>query len=127
VEVARFSADGSRLATASSDNTGRVWDASTGEPLTPPLTHPGGGRITDIAFDPAGAAVVTAGEDGTAQIDRLNSTDWPPENLEQLAELLGGSRIGTDAGSLVPLDAPALRRRWDELRSRRPGSVGPAP
>jgi hypothetical protein len=40
--------------------------------------------------------------------------------------MLGG-RIGADAGSLVPLDAGALGRLWDDLRARHPGSVGPSP
>jgi hypothetical protein len=70
---------------------------------------------------------VTAGADGTAQLWRLDRNEWPAEDLERLAELLGGSRIGADAGSLVPLDAAALRRLWDDLRARHPESVGPSP
>jgi eukaryotic-like serine/threonine-protein kinase len=127
VEAARFSADGERLATASADNTGRVWDAATGDPLTPGLSHRGWGRVTDVAFSPDGDRLVTAGADGTAQVWRLGRNDWPAEDLERLAELLGGSRIGADAGNLVPLDAGALGRLWDDLRARQPGSVGPSP
>jgi WD40 repeat protein len=127
VATARFSADGKRLATASGDNSGRVWDAATGEPLTPPLSHRGWGRVTDVAFSPDGDRVVTASADGTAQVWPLGRTDWPAEDLERLAELLGGSRIGADAGSLVPLDAGALGRLWDELRARHPEAVGPSP
>jgi hypothetical protein len=48
----------------------------------------------------------------------LHPEDRPAEDLERLAELLGGSRIGADGGSRVPLDAPALRRLWERLRSR---------
>jgi hypothetical protein len=70
---------------------------------------------------------VTAGADGTAQVWRLGRNDWLPEDLERLAELLGGSRIGADAGSLVPLDAGALGRLWDDLRARHPEAVGPSP
>ncbi len=36
---AQFSADGTRVVTASQDRTARVWDAQTGEPLAPPLLH----------------------------------------------------------------------------------------
>jgi WD40 repeat protein/predicted Ser/Thr protein kinase len=115
---ARFNAAGTRVVTASEDNTGRVWDAETGDPLTPALRHRGWGRLTDAAFDPAGDRVVTAGEDGTARVWPLGREDRPPEELERLAELLGGSRIGTDAGSRVPLDARALRELWADLRSR---------
>jgi hypothetical protein len=122
-----FSPDGRHLATASADNSGRVWDAATGEPLTPALGHRGWGRVTDVAFSPGGDRVVTAGADGTAQVWRLGRTDWPAGDLERLAELLGGSRIGADAGSLVPLEAGALGRLWDDLRARHPEAVGPSP
>jgi WD40 repeat protein len=127
VEVARFSADGGWVATASADNTGRVWDGTTGEPLTPALGHRGWGRITDVAFSPTGDRFVTASAAGTVQVWRLDRNDWPADDLERLAELLGGYNIGTDAGSLVPLDVQALRRLWDELRTRHPEAVGPSP
>jgi hypothetical protein len=125
VIMARFSADGSRVATASTDNTGRVWDASSGEPLTPHLWHSNWGRITSTAFNPAADRVVTASVDHTAQVWDLTPHDWPAEDLERLAELLGGSRISTDAGSLAPLEVGALRRLWEELRSRHPGAFSP--
>ncbi|MCE9568098.1 MAG: protein kinase [Planctomycetes bacterium] len=124
IGVARFSTDGSRVATASADDTGRVWDAATGEPLTPPLRHQGWGRITDVEFNPSGDRVVTTSVNGTAQLWKMSAPDWPTEDLEQLAELLGGQRIGADAASLVPLDAAELRVRWDNLRSRHPEAFG---
>ena len=34
---AAFSPDGTRVVTASADNTARVWDAATGRPHTNPL------------------------------------------------------------------------------------------
>ncbi len=107
--------------------SGRVWDAHTGELLTPPLRHQGWGRVTDIAFNPLGDRVPTASLDGTAQIWNLSALDWPADDLQQLAELLGGHRIAADAGSLVPLDAPALRLRWESLRSRHPQAFGLSP
>jgi WD40 repeat protein/tRNA A-37 threonylcarbamoyl transferase component Bud32 len=127
VGTARFSADSQRIATASADNSGRVWDAASGEPLTPVLRHRGWGRVTDIAFSPTGDRVVTASTDGTARVWRLLHNDWPVDDLERLAELLSGSRIGADAGSVVPLDVGALRRLWDDLRTRHPEAVGLSP
>jgi WD40 repeat protein len=127
VTTARFSPDGSRVVTASADNTGRVWDAASGEPLTPSLWHPSGGQVTDAAFNSAGDRVVTACVDRTAVVWELRPHDWPPEDLERLAQLLGGCRINADAGSLIPLQPSALRNLWDELRSRHPDQVGPSP
>ncbi len=120
VTMARFSQDGKWIVTASDDNSARVWDAATGEPLTPALKHRGWGRITYAAFNSAGDRVVTASEDGTAQVRLLDSKDLPAGDLERLAELLGGSSIGGDAGSRVPLDARALRQLWYELRKQPP-------
>jgi WD40 repeat protein len=127
VSVARFSVDGRRVATASADDTARIWDTATGEVLTQPLRHAGWGRITDVAFHPAGDRIVTACVDGTAQVWELSSHDWPAEDLEDLAELLGGQRIGADAGSLEPLDVSGLHRRWDDLRRRHPEVYGSGP
>jgi WD40 repeat protein len=39
VTAASFSPDGTRVVTASWDNTARVWDATTGKPVTAPLEH----------------------------------------------------------------------------------------
>src|SRR5262249_44556871 len=37
VRSASFSSDGTQIVTGSEDATARVWDAATGEPVTPPL------------------------------------------------------------------------------------------
>src|SRR5262249_52424731 len=118
VSMVRFSPDGKRLASASDDNSGRVWDVATGEPLTPPLNHRDWSRIVDVAFNPAGDQLVTASADGTAQLWRLAPSTWSADDLEKLAELLSGSRISPDAGSLLPLNVGELHRLWDELRAR---------
>jgi hypothetical protein len=102
-----------------------VWDAATGELLTPSLWHRHWARITDAAFNPAGDRVVTASTDGTAQVGELQPIDWPARDLEQLAELLAGQRIDANGASLLPLDPQALRERWDDLRRRHPEAVGP--
>ena len=115
VTMARFSRDGKWIVTASDDGSGRIWDAATGEPLTPALKHRDWGRITYAVFNSAGDLVVTASEDGTAQVTELDSKDLPAGDLERLAELLGGYRIGEDAGSRVPLEAVVLQQLWNEM------------
>jgi WD40 repeat protein/tetratricopeptide (TPR) repeat protein len=66
VNHAAFSPDGRRLLTASADKTARVWDATTGQPLTPPLKHEG--TVHHAAFSPDGRRVLTASEDQTARL-----------------------------------------------------------
>ena len=95
--------------------------------MTPPLGHRHWARITDAAFDPCGDRVVTASTDGAAQVWELRPIDWPAHDLERLAELLGGHRIDANGASLIPLDRPALRERWDDLRRLYPEALGPNP
>ncbi|MEO8428698.1 MAG: protein kinase, partial [Verrucomicrobiota bacterium] len=65
-----FSPDGRRIATCGDDAMARVWDASTGQPVTPPLVHSRevtingfavkGGRVRHLAFDSTGKRLVTS-------------------------------------------------------------------
>ena len=61
-----FSPDGTKVVIASADNTARVWDALTGEPISPPLQH--AALAFRAAFSPDGEQVVTASKDKTAQL-----------------------------------------------------------
>ncbi len=63
---AAYSPDGTRIVTASSDHTARVWNARDGKPLTPPLPH--GGIVNHAAFSGDGSRIVTASADGKVQV-----------------------------------------------------------
>jgi len=60
------SPDGRFILKIAKDNTARVYAASSGEPITPPLSHHG--EITYAAFSPDGRRVVTTSLDQTARV-----------------------------------------------------------
>ena len=61
-----FSPDSARLLTGSLDHTARVWDARTGQPVTPPLPHTD--QVRAAAFNPNGTSVLTGSTDKTARL-----------------------------------------------------------
>ncbi len=84
-----FSSDGSRLATASSDRTAKIWDATSGEQL-----HTLRGRtskVMGVAFSPDGKRVATTSADGT-------TTMWDAGSGEELFNLPGH---GTEASAVA--------------------------
>lgn len=61
-----LSQDGRRLAAASTDSLGRIWDMAGGGAMVVLEGH--GGGVVDIAFSPDGCRVATASEDGIAKL-----------------------------------------------------------
>ncbi|HVR35482.1 MAG TPA: serine/threonine-protein kinase, partial [Methylomirabilota bacterium] len=53
-----FSPDGTRIATASKDRSARIWEVTSGIPVTPPLQHEE--AVQRVRFSPDGRLVATA-------------------------------------------------------------------
>jgi WD40 repeat protein len=67
-----FSADGSRVATASNDGTARIWDPRTGDSLTV-LRGPVPTSLRTVEFSRDGRRLLTVGDDGVARVWTLDS------------------------------------------------------
>ncbi|MEV8630905.1 hypothetical protein AB0395_04540, partial [Streptosporangium sp. NPDC051023] len=85
VSAVAFSPDGSRLATASWDNTARVWEAKTGKLITTLTGHQD--RVWEVAFSPDGTRLATASSDNTARVWDVN---LPANPFSAVCALTGG-------------------------------------
>jgi WD40 repeat protein len=120
VYFAAFSRDNLRVATASRDQTARIWDAVTGRPITAPLEHKG--AVLSAAFSPDGARLVTASDDKTAQVWEV----WQEfENTADLIQLLEGVSGLDGTQDNTPALAEADRnRRLDALQAKAAHETG---
>ncbi len=64
-----FSPDGHRIVSGSDDNTVRLWDAATGQPIGQPLTGHNA-PVASVAFSPDGKRIVSGSDDHTLRL-------WP--------------------------------------------------
>jgi WD40 repeat protein len=74
-----FSPDGQRIITASEDETGRVWNAASGQPLAILEGH--SEPLREGVFSPDGQHILTASDDDMVRIFRILS-------LSEIADLL---------------------------------------
>jgi WD40 repeat protein len=72
IDVA-FRPNGKYLATASADNTARLWEVPSGDPASPPMKHEG--TVYNLAFSHDGKYLATASSDGTARLWEVPSGD----------------------------------------------------
>ena len=68
---ASFSPDGDTIATAGTDRVARVWNASSGTPLTPSLHHEQ--TVTWVSFDREQARLVTTTTEGIVRVWSLDT------------------------------------------------------
>ena len=110
VSTAAYSPDGTRIVTASADNTVRIWDARTGKQIAVVRGH--GGPVNSAAYSGDGARIVTTSDDKTARI-------WDARTGKQIA-VLGGHEGAVYSGAyspdgtrIVTSSADRTARVWD--------------
>ncbi|WP_158842560.1 nSTAND1 domain-containing NTPase [Saccharothrix deserti] len=129
VYLTSFSPNGKILATASYDNTVRLWDLSdqgNPKPLGSPLTGHAG-WVSSAVFSPDGRTLATAGDDRTVRLWDVSD----PERTRALGEPLDGGN-GTiyllaftpDSKTLATANADHTARLWDVTDPTAPQPLG---
>lgn len=109
VNAARWSADETRILTASDDGTAKVWDAATGEELTALSANED--EVIDAEWSPDGFYIVTANGDNAARI-------WNAGTGEMLAvlshpDLVVDVEWSPDGKRIVTAGKEGTAKVWD--------------
>jgi WD40 repeat protein len=105
-------ADASLIATGSDDTTARVWDAETGEAVSPPLKHTD--RVIFVGFREGGNQLVTVSADAVIRLWTLDD-GTPTERLIHLARATSGQKI--EDGAAVALKPAQIEEEWNAARA----------
>jgi WD40 repeat protein len=110
VRSAAFSPDGRRVVTASGGiqvvGEAQVWDAATGQPMSPPLAHRN--WVWKAAFGPDGRSIVTFSADGTARVWNA-ATGQPLTPPLPLGPGVASATFSPDGHSIVTFSADTAR------------------
>ncbi len=108
-----------RLLTCGFDFCARVWDARTGQPISPPMRH--GQRVSWGAFSPDGQSVVTASWDKTARVWEAYTGNPLTAPLQHRA-VVSGAFWSNDGTRLNTVTKDGYLQVWD-LASSEPLTV----
>ena len=103
-----FSPDGQRLASASADQTVKIWDSATGKELFALKGH--AGRSASVAFSPDGQRLASASSDQTVRI-------WDSATGKELFALKGhaGGSMSRRSARTASAWPPRTRRLYPSM------------
>jgi len=107
-----FSPDGTKIVTASDDNTARIWDAKSGATIAVLEGHTW--RVFDAVFSRDGRRILTASGDNTARL-------WDSDSGKLLATLEGhtswvtSARFSPDGSRILTASKDGTARVWDSF------------
>lgn len=110
VMSAAFSRDGSRVVTASFDGSARVWNATTGAPITTVMRA--GEPLMSASFSPDGEKIITMSFGGNAQI--WKTADGAPAGQRMPGDAGATSATFSPDGTKVLTAAGNDARLWDQ-------------
>jgi tRNA A-37 threonylcarbamoyl transferase component Bud32 len=110
VASASFSPDGSRIVTASGDQTAKVWDAKTGAEALTLKGHTG--FVNSASFSPDGSRIVTAGWDQTAKVWDAK-TGAEALTLKGHTGVVNSASFSPDGSRIVTASRDETPKVWD--------------
>jgi WD40 repeat protein len=102
-----------RRLTGGIDKTARVWDAQTGEAVSPPLVHTD--RVIFVGFREGGNQLVTVSADAVIRLWTLDD-GTPTERLIHLAKATSGQRVDEN-GVAVALKPAEIEAEWNAAQA----------
>lgn len=111
-----FSPDGTRVVSASWDNSAKIWDARTGKALLK-LAGVHRGYVNTAVFSPDGQRVVTAGDDGLAVVWEAAQAR-PLVRLEGHEDRVRSATFSPDGVQILTASTDRTARIWDARTGR---------
>ncbi|KAI5118071.1 hypothetical protein M0805_003660 [Coniferiporia weirii] len=112
ISCVAYSPDGSHVVSGSGDNTLRIWDAQTGNPVGGPLTGHSG-SVNSVAYSPDGIHIVSGSADNTLRIWDSQTGSAMGEPLTGHSDWVRSVAYSPDGRRIVSGSGDKTLRIWD--------------